>query len=89
MGTSEPSIEMITVLTPRPTESMGDLTPRPTQNSFDFDFVGNTLSPVVDEAASNTISPAPSSSDMIQTPFPTSNGELLEETTCRKFYYQI
>ena len=80
--TPEPSIELNSVLTPRPTLLTPGLTPRPTMNSFDFDFdfVGNTLSPVADE---NTL--APSSMNALQTfspvggvsrgdtPFPTSN----------------
>jgi hypothetical protein len=90
LGTPEPSIEIISVLTPRPTLSTGSNTPRPTQNSFDFDFVGNTLSPVSspDGATFSTLNPtlsfSPTIGDIVHTfspvgggldtPFPTSNG---------------
>jgi hypothetical protein len=75
-------MEIINVLTPRPTLSAaGSDTPRPTQNSFDFDFVGNTLSPVSspDEVAvstlNQTLSLTPTSGKVgADTPFPTSNG---------------
>ena len=86
ISTPEPSIKKISALTPRPTMLMEDLTPRPTQNSFDFDFAGNTLSPVAsDESTPDMVSPAPSTNNavytfspvasQVDTPFPTSNGK--------------
>lgn len=62
-----PSIQLISVLTPRPTLPTDvEMTPRPTFNSFDFDFVGRTLAPMASPATQ-----VDGGSD--NTPFPTSS----------------